>query len=108
VLRRWRCPSRYARLGRRPPARRYPGVGLIVLGVASEITAIYSHVEADRYRAGSADFNTYASWEKWTQGVAISAAVLAATSWVVDWLVNRDKADPGPPNPLLSTPREIR
>ncbi|MGA7740824.1 MAG: tetratricopeptide repeat protein [Polyangia bacterium] len=87
---------------------RYPGVGLIVLGVASEITAIYSHVEADRYRAGSADFNTYASWEKWTQGVAISAAVLAATSWVVDWLVNRDKADPGPPNPLLSTPREIQ
>jgi PEGA domain/Anaphase-promoting complex, cyclosome, subunit 3 len=86
---------------------RYPGVGLLVLGVASEVTAIYSHVEADRYRKGSADFNTYASWEKWTQGVAISAAVLAATSWVVDWLVNRDKADPGPPNPLLPAPTEM-
>ena len=86
---------------------RYPGVGLLVLGVASEVTAIYSHVEADRYRTGSADFNTYASWEKWTQAVAISAAVLAATSWVVDWLVNQDKADPGPPNPLLPAPTEI-
>jgi negative regulator of sigma E activity len=51
-------------------------------------------------------YNTYASWAQWTQGVAISAAVLAATSFVLDWLVNRDKADPGPPVPLLRVPTE--
>jgi hypothetical protein len=50
--------------------------------------------------------NVYASWAEWTQGVAISAAVLAATSFVVDWLVNRDKADFGPPAPLLRVPTE--
>ena len=84
------------------------GFGLLVLGAASEAGGIYSHVEANNNRAGSADFNTYASWEKWTQGVAISAAVLAAASFVVDWAVNRDKADPGPPNPLLPAPPEIQ
>ena len=85
---------------------RYLGFGLLALGAVSEVAGIYSHVEANNHRVGSADFNTYASWEKWTQGVAISMAILAATSFVVDWAVNRDKADPGPPNPLLQAPTE--
>jgi hypothetical protein len=85
---------------------RYLGFGLLALGVVSEGVGIYSHVQANNYRAGTADFNTFSSWEKWTQGVAISMAILAATSFVVDWAVNRDKADPGPPNPLLPAPTE--
>jgi len=84
------------------------GFGLLVLAAASEVGGIYSHVQANNNRAGSADFNTYASWEKWTQGVAIGAAVLAAAGFVVDWAVNRDKADPGPPNPLLQAPTETQ
>ena len=85
---------------------RYVGFGLLAVGALSGGAAIYSYVAANNRAAGSTDYNTYASWAEWTQGVAISAAVLAATSFVVDWLVNRDKVDPGPPAPLLRVPTE--
>jgi PEGA domain./Tetratricopeptide repeat. len=87
---------------------RYVGFGLLAVGALSGGVAIYSYVEGDQKRTGSADFNTYASWARWTQGVAISAAVLAAASFWVDWLVNREKADPGPPVPLLQVPTQAQ
>lgn len=87
---------------------RYVGFGLLGVGVLSGGVAIYSYVEGDQKRTGSADFNTYASWARWTQGVAISAVVLAAASFWVDWLVNREKAEPGPPVPLLQVPTQAQ
>jgi hypothetical protein len=87
---------------------RYVGFGLLGVGVLSGGVAIYSYAEGDQKRTGSADFNTYASWARWTQGVAISAAVLAGTSFVLDWLVNREKVDPGPPVPLLQVPTQVQ
>jgi len=54
---------------------RYVGFGLLGVGVLSGGVAIYSYAEGDQKRTGSADFNTYASWARWTQGVAISAVV---------------------------------
>jgi len=87
---------------------RYVGFGLLGVGVLSGGVAIYSYAEGDQKRTGSADFNTYASWARWTQGVAISAVVLAAASFWADWLVNREKAEPGPPVPLLQVPTQAQ
>ncbi len=87
---------------------RYFGFGWLGVGVLSGGVAIYSYAEGDQKRTGSADFNTYASWARWTQGVAISAVVLAGTSFVLDWLVNREKVDPGPPVPLLQVPTQAQ
>jgi len=85
-------------------------VGYVLLGltVLSEAGAWYPHYKANSSLKGSDDFNTYSTLEKCAQGVAISSAVLAITSFVVDWLVNRDKADPGPPAPLQRVSTETQ
>ena len=78
----------------------------VVLGVLSEATAIAAHIEANRKIAGSSDFNKWATTETWTQVGAISSFALAVTCYVVDWLVNRDKVDPGPPTMLQPAAKE--
>ena len=78
----------------------------VVIGVLSEAGAIVSHIEANRKIAGSDSFNKWASAETWSQVGAITTLTLAATCYVVDWLVNRDKVDPGPPSLLLPPGKE--
>jgi hypothetical protein len=82
------------------------GHTFVVLGVLSEAVAIAAHVEANRKISGSSDFNKWAAAETWSQVGAITTLTLAVTCYVVDWLVNRDKVDPGPPSMLLPAAKD--
>jgi hypothetical protein len=82
------------------------GHTFVVLGVLSEAVAIAAHVEANRKVSGSSDFNKWSAAETWSQVGAITTLTLAVTCYVVDWLVNRDKIDPGPPSMLLPAAKE--
>jgi hypothetical protein len=78
----------------------------LVLTAAGEAGAIVGHVKANHSFAGSDDFNKYSAVEKGSQAAAISAATLTVTCYLLDWLVNRDKVDPGPPGLLQPMPRK--
>jgi hypothetical protein len=82
------------------------GHAFVVLGVLSGAVAIAAHVEANRKPAGSSDFNKWASTQIWSEVGAITTLTLAATCYVLDWLVNRDKVEPGPPSMLLPAAKE--
>jgi hypothetical protein len=78
----------------------------LVLTAVGEAGAIVGHVKANRSFAGSDDFNKFSAVEKGSQAAAISAATLTVACYVLDWLVNRDKVDAGPPGLLQPMPRE--
>jgi hypothetical protein len=73
------------------------GTTFVVIGVLGEVTGIGGHVMANRKYAGSPDYNSFSKMETIGQAVAIPSAVLAIGCYVLDWLANRRKVEPGPP-----------
>lgn len=76
---------------------RAAGHWFVALGVLSEAVAIVGHVKANEKYSGSSAFDRFSEMEKIGQTAAISAVSLAVVFYLVDWLVNRDNVEPGPP-----------
>ncbi len=75
----------------------------VVMSALSGAVAIAAYVEANRKTAGSSDFDKWATTENWTVAAAFTMLASAVACYVVDWAVNRDKVEPGPPG-LLAPP----
>jgi len=73
------------------------GTTLVVVAVLGEAIGIVGHVMANRRFSGSPEYNRFSQMETAGQAVAIPSAVLAIGCYVLDWLVNRNNVEPGPP-----------
>jgi hypothetical protein len=73
------------------------GTTFVVLAVLGEAAGIGGHVKANQMLAGSQKYKQFSQMETIGQAVAIPSAVLAIGCYVLDWLANREKVEPGPP-----------
>jgi tetratricopeptide (TPR) repeat protein len=77
----------------------------VVLGAVGGVTALVAYAGAERKPPGDS-FNKWSSAATWSGVATITMATFAITCYVVDWLVNREKVEPGPPTLLLPVAKE--
>ena len=84
------------------------GHSFLVLGALSGFTASIAYYEAGRKPSGSDAANKWYTATNWGVAALISTVALAVTCYVVSWLVNRERVEPGPPSLLLLAAKETQ